>query len=171
MPTQQPTEQEMRDYLATQGISNKQKQLGQLRRVYNSIHQQVERGLTPSLAQAYGKEKQFYHYVPRRGKHAAMFAAIITIQQLRQLVNRSTMQNFTFRVFGIAIKYEARVRPDRDWSKPTWLSAGPTSREFVEYAMNEADNLTDFINEISGEKQQWLEVLEITVLDTRSIRP
>lgn len=168
------SEQEMREYLAAKALPHNQK-LNQLTRVYNNIKLQEAMGLTPSIKQAYGKEKLPFKYQEREGSRLATFTAFFTIDQIRSFVKRSTMQNFTFRIYGVPFEDSPKRKQQRmvDFSSPVWLSLGPVNRQFLEYALDNSEGLTELFNELGNAEQgqQWHSVYEVIILDTRSIRP
>ena len=167
------TEKEMRSYLAKHG-ETAPKQLSQLKRVYGSHVSQTAMGLKFSRKQAYGHEKLPFKYEKRKGSKLAIFTGIFTIEQLIAFVNRSIMQYFTFRIYGILREGSPKRKAGEliDYSQPQWYSIGPVNRAFVEHAMHNQLDLTGFANEIDpGQINRFIDVFEIEILDTRSIRP
>lgn len=165
-----PSIDEMKLYLAEQGIMTESRNETYVRRLYRGIRQQEESGLTPSRTQARGKEKQqFTYHQPSDGMFFPYWE-VRSIEGLQQLVKRTSHKtHYTFYIHGIANGDSPTRKKQRDANEPLWLSVGGVPREYVIDSVNSVEldggDLTDFANDIAQYEQEWKDVDIIQIVD------
>ncbi len=159
------------DYLASKGIHTKSTNETYLRRVYNSVQKQEQQGLAPTLKRARRGETSF-KYVPRNeAKHTLPRWEVKTkLASIKAFViAHPNKQRFTFIVTGIASEDSPNRRKQRDISKPITLGIGQVPRNFVQDALDNAETVEEFVNDIGQLGQEWYSVSDVSILDYRGL--